>query len=700
MPTTTTASSQTTLPGSSRLIFVASEKYPRYSEADVIQLNDNRLLVALGRKQGAEDMSRGTIIGSYSVDGGLSWDDEPHVILEPWGDKTDIYSTSFLRSGAAIHLFFMARGKDPKHDTAVYQITSTDEAKTWSQPLRVSPREGYHVLNNARVVRTSKGRIIVPTAYIEGFIDKEFNKQRIYCTYSDDDGKTWQQSNDLSLENQPLMEPGIAECADGSLFMIIRTAMGKNWQARSTDDGKTWMDLSETRLTSPAAPSTVVRAPRGDDLWLFWCNRGKTNWKGRTNISFAKSSDNGKTWSSPRAIEEDHKRGFGYLSFLIVNDHALVTYYDWRDEGQPNFKNTNLRQRLIPLAWFDGKRTPPVFRKASEPVVKPDRPEEGDLVSMNSGLLADRMPWRLYYNAGALGPTGETLVTRYAESNDLGVTWTKPEQNLVLPKSADDRANYYHASVHPSGEGLIAYVWSYSKKADDSALYRYVSPDRKTFTREPETPMFASRWTNATLKEAAGGEGKISNDAFDVVQNADGTWSYYAAVLEKAADKRAVFKEDNLPGLVRILGRATSSDGAGFGPIEVVLRPDYDQRQEFDQQFYGMTVFTYRKFYLGLLHTFYLDSQIIQPEWCWSHDGASWARTRTPAIPLGDEGKFDSRMIVFGSLKMIAGELVYLYSGNSWRHNAFKRGRVKSAIGRATIALSELDAWLETLPQP
>jgi hypothetical protein len=35
-----------------------------------------------------------------------------------------------------------------------------------------------------------------------------------------------------------------------------------------------------------------------------------------------------------------------------------------------------------------------------------------------------------------------------------------------------------------------------------------------------------------------------------------------------------------------------------------------------------------------------------------------------------------------------------------WRHNAFKKGQVRSAIGRATLPRKELDDWLVTLPQP
>jgi hypothetical protein len=304
----------------------------------------------------------------------------------------------------------------------------------------------------------------------------------------------------------------------------------------------------------------------------------------------------------------------------------------------------------------------------------------------------------MFYTAGNLGPTGETLAVRYAESRDRGITWTKPKDDLIFPRDKDDHASYYHTSAHRMGEAIVAYVWRRGGK-DDSTLWRYVSVDAKKFVREPEKPLIVSRGTSQKLLEEAG-EGRVSNDAFDVMQHPDGTWNYFAAVLDKAEHERSIVKHDNVPGLVRLIGRATSSDGARFSPIEIVLRPDYENRNEWTVQFYGMQVFTYRGFWLGLLHTFYVESQIIQPEWCWSHDGASWARTRTPAIPLGDEGNFDSRMIVFGTIVMQGDEIIWIYSGMNWRHNAFKKGEVHSAIGRATLPRKELDAWLDSLPQP
>jgi hypothetical protein len=82
------------LPGVSRRVLVATKEYPRFSEGDVVPLTDGRLLLAVARKEGAGDFASGTIIGLFSSDDGLSWDDAPHVIRKPWDDVVDVMSVS------------------------------------------------------------------------------------------------------------------------------------------------------------------------------------------------------------------------------------------------------------------------------------------------------------------------------------------------------------------------------------------------------------------------------------------------------------------------------------------------------------------------------------------------------------------------------------------------------------------------------
>jgi sucrose-6-phosphate hydrolase SacC (GH32 family) len=687
------------LPGVSRRVLVATKEYPRFSEGDVVTLADGRLLLAVGRKEGAGDFAAGTIIGLFSSDDGLTWNDVPHVIRAPWDDVVDVMSVSFARTRRGLHLFFLGRGRKATSDTRVYQMISSDEGKTWGEPVRISAREGYHVVNNARVLRTAKGRLIVSAAWVPEDIGKMYQQQRIFCYLSDDDGVTWRESGEVVLEGKALMEPGVAECADGSIYMTIRTGLGHLYEARSRDGGETWGDFRATVLAAPAAPSTVVREPGGDGLWMFWCDNAKGGWKGRNRIMFAASGDHGRTWGASRFVEEDPRGSFGYTSVTFVKGHALLTYYDWRDHGQPGFAETSLRERLIPLAWFKGEATPPVFRTAPEPVLRADRAGEGKIVSMNSGLLAQEKRWRLWYTNGALGPAGERLRVCYAESKDAGRTWEKAEENVVLPAKGE-AVDFYHASVHrESDKRIVMFVWR-NGGGGDSGMWRYVSnDDGHTFAASPERAVMAA-WFAKDAVKAAAGAGRESNDAFDVVRNEDGTYAYFAACVVKAADPRQVIKHDNAAGWVRVIGHASSADGVTWTPTEIVIEPDHQRGDPWDEQFYGMQVFHYRGFWLGLLFTFRAQSQVIQPEWAWSHNGVNWTRTRTPCAPLGDEGRFDSRMMLFGSVVVMDDEVVWLYSGYDWRHNAFKKGEVGSAIGRAVLPRGELDEWLASLPTP
>jgi hypothetical protein len=101
-----------------------------------------------------------------------------------------------------------------------------------------------------------------------------------------------------------------------------------------------------------------------------------------------------------------------------------------------------------------------------------------------------------------------------------------------------------------------------------------------------------------------------------------------------------------------------------------------------------LRVFHHRGFYLGLLAVSFPRSRAIQPQWAWSHDGQSWIPTGVACISLGDEGTFDSREISSGTVTATDDEVIWNYSNGS------------GLTGRATLPRKELDAWLNTLPQP
>ena len=345
--------------GISDIIVQATEEFPRNSEGDLVVLKDGRLLYSWARKRGEEDTAQGCIVGITSADGGVTWDREPMIIRPTWDAVADVMCVSFCRTPRGLHLFFMGRLANPPSGNLysgcnrVFQIISEDEGRTWSPPLAISTRFAYTILNNARVIRTTSGRLIVPVASVPGHIFEFYHEQRVYCLYSDDDGRSWTESNELAIIGTGLMEPGVAECRDGTIYMTIRTKTGFLYEARS-HDGAYWHSLKQTSLASAEAPATTVRAPNTGDLWILWCNTPFTgNWYDRNDIALAISKDNGTTWSQPITVEHDPNRGFAYISAMFHDGSLWLTYYDWPFERSAEnlkmFHMTSSRLRKIPL---------------------------------------------------------------------------------------------------------------------------------------------------------------------------------------------------------------------------------------------------------------------------------------------------------------------------------------------------------------
>jgi len=347
--------------GFSTIIVQATDEYPRHSEGDLAVLNDGTLLYAWGRKVGGDDTAQGCIVGTTSRDGGESWDKSARVIRPVWDGISDVMSVSFYRTSRGLHLFFLGRVANPPSGSLysgcnrVFQIISEDEGETWSTPEAITKRFAYNIMNNARVIRTSQGRLIAPVASVPGSIFDFYDEQRVHCLYSDDEGRSWAESNELAIIGTGLMEPGITECSNGELYMTIRTKTGHLYEARSEDDGAYWRNLQPSALVSAEAPATVIRAPHSGDLWILYCNTPYIGrWCDRNDIALAISKDNGCTWEPPITLEHSPDHSFGYISAMFHDNALWITYYDWefdREAGElKDFHMTHSRLRKIPLS--------------------------------------------------------------------------------------------------------------------------------------------------------------------------------------------------------------------------------------------------------------------------------------------------------------------------------------------------------------
>lgn len=335
-----------------RVICPATDQRPRHSEGDIIQLKDGSLLLAWSEFYGGHgDGVAAQISAMISRDLGRTWE-EPFVLQENIGE-CNVMSVSLLRTqnDELLHFFLI---KNSWLDLRVAVRRSTDEGKTWSNVVEVSSKPGYNVMNNARVIQLSSGRILAPVAHSARATSEDIST--VFCYISDDDGHTWYAGQDTGIPNVLCQEPGVVELLDGRVLMFIRTPLGHVYYAYSSDGGESWSAPRPSTLVSPLSPATIARIPKTKDLLAIWNNNPKgkdADWTERNPLTAAISVDEGLTWHKVKNLEESPDRAWAYTSIRFINDEVHLTYYDWENvPGIDHFQGTSLVYNIVPIEWF------------------------------------------------------------------------------------------------------------------------------------------------------------------------------------------------------------------------------------------------------------------------------------------------------------------------------------------------------------
>ena len=324
----------------------------RNSEGAFIDLKDGGILFAYSRygNQGDSDGAAADIYGMLSSDNGESFGDPFLMFTHQDVQADNVMSVSFLpMTNGDIGLFCLH--KNDADQCRLYLSRSAGDVKTWSTPILCTPEEGYYVVNNDRIIRTSTGRLLAPAAYHPATTRINENGKKelagiapgILIIYaSDDDGLTWYRiAEDMTIPvsggcTSGVNEPGLLQLTDGRLWCYIRTNAGRQYETFSEDDGKTWGPLLPSWFTSPCSPLSTKRLHDGSIL-AVWnpipTYNGRSEhpggvWTGaRTPLVYAFSTDEGKSWSDPVAIETDENSGYCYVAIHEVTDGGILLAY-------------------------------------------------------------------------------------------------------------------------------------------------------------------------------------------------------------------------------------------------------------------------------------------------------------------------------------------------------------------------------------
>ena len=345
------------------LDLVATAEHPRNSEGAFATLRSGGIIFCYSQfSGGTSDFSSSRLAEVTSADQGRTWS-RPRVMFQPVGDAQEM-SVSLL-GGTRLMLFSAI--KHGTRECRPYVRCSDDDGAHWTEPRALFRAPGYFVLNNDRVIRTSRGRIIVPLAYHRALPRPATGEWGVdlhgiaLWLYSDDDGATWTESPTWwtlpVASGTGLQEPGVVELADGSLYAWARTDRGCQYEFRSTDGGTTWDPPRPSALRSPASPASIKRVPHSGDLMAivndysgqFPFSLPANPYRGRSPLVATFSSDGGRSWGGAKLLEGDPAGNFCYTAIEYTGDAVLLGY---GAVGGSSGSPWSLRVRRLALPWL------------------------------------------------------------------------------------------------------------------------------------------------------------------------------------------------------------------------------------------------------------------------------------------------------------------------------------------------------------
>jgi predicted neuraminidase len=195
---------------------------------------------------------------------------------------------------------------------------SADGGATWSKPEMMAA--GMWGPVRAKPIQLSNGTLLAGTSV------ESFRNWTPYVDRSTDDGVTWKRSNPFPLPGKMRqIQPTLFETKDGRVVALMRSSdPRKVCRAESKDGGETFGPAEETELPNPSAGIDAVKTRSGQVFLIY-----NPTALGRTPISLALSTDDGKTWKKVADLETEPGE-FSYPAMIQSAAGPLDITYTWK----------------------------------------------------------------------------------------------------------------------------------------------------------------------------------------------------------------------------------------------------------------------------------------------------------------------------------------------------------------------------------
>lgn len=305
------------------------------------------LALCEGRKDNGADAGDIDMVLRRSSDHGKSWGPLSVVYEEGGTAKITIGNPAPVvdRTTGTVWLPFC------RNNQRVFVTHSDDDGRTWSQPIEITatvkrPDWGWYATGPGSGIQLTvgpqAGRLVVPCDHRAGGDTTPWRAGgHSHVIYSDDHGATWHLGG---VTSESMNECAVAELADGSLLLNMRSYRGKNLRAvsRSADGGLTWSEpVEDPALIEPACQASMIRlfAPgeKGDtSTRMLFSNPAS---KSREKMTVRLSRDDGRTWPVSRTI---YPGSAAYSSLVELGDGSIGLLYERDGYRQITFERFTL----------------------------------------------------------------------------------------------------------------------------------------------------------------------------------------------------------------------------------------------------------------------------------------------------------------------------------------------------------------------
>ena len=217
-------------------------------------------------------------------------------------------------------ILFYKEGPSPSKWWGEY-VTSTDNGKTWSRPVRLPEGIVGPIKNKPELIN---GQLICPTS-------SEDNGWRVHMEFTPDRGLTWERTEAINDgKKYSAIQPSILKHLNGKLQILCRSKDKYILSAWSDDEGKNWTELKPIDLPNPNSGTDAVTLKNGQHVLIYNHIKPSKTWGDRNILNMAVSKD-GITWEAAVLLENDSDKDSEYSYPAVIQSSAGMIHvtYTW-----------------------------------------------------------------------------------------------------------------------------------------------------------------------------------------------------------------------------------------------------------------------------------------------------------------------------------------------------------------------------------